>query len=495
MQRTIDRVGRLHVTGGTVMLRMSVGIGTGTYHFFMIGSVHRELLIAGPAMTETLAHGGDRRRGRDRPQPGPRRRGCDPALLGRAKEGVTLLSAPPDVAAQRAPDVGDVSEDRHRLVHPGRRAGPRPARAQRAGAPDDHGRLHRHDGHRRLLAEIGPEELGRGLDERIRSIQEAALRYEVPFYETDIGKSSVKALLTAGAPSSTGHDEERMLRALREIMDGPGLVPMRVGVNTGKVFTGDFGPPYRRAYRVFGDAINTAARVMSKAASPARSWPPRSSSTGRERSSRPRRSSRSRRRARPTPSGVDRRGRSGEGVAPHRLALVGREAELRVLQRVDGARGPGRDRRDRRRPGVGKTRSSTERSPVARLPPSHALRGVRVLDAVLPDAGSRPRDRRGDTAADPDEVEDPGAAVERRDPDSCPGCRCSASCSGSTCRTRPRPRPSTSGSCATGWPRSPSASRACSTAPAMLVIEDIHHMDEATGDLLARLSGRGGSRR
>ena len=38
-----------------------------------------------------------------------------------------------------------------------------------------------------------------------------------------------------------------------------------VGVNTGKVFTGDFGPPYRRAYRVFGDAINTAARVMSRA--------------------------------------------------------------------------------------------------------------------------------------------------------------------------------------------------------------------------------------
>ena len=99
----------------------------------------------------------------------------------------------------------------------------------------------------------------------MRAIQEAALRLEVPFYETDVGKSSVKALLTAGAPSSTGHDEERMLRTLRDVMDRPGIVPMRVGVNTGKVFTGDFGPPYRRAYRVFGDAINTAARVMSKA--------------------------------------------------------------------------------------------------------------------------------------------------------------------------------------------------------------------------------------
>ena len=49
------------------------------------------------------------------------------------------------------------------------------------------------------------------------------------------------------------------------MIDRPGLVPMRVGVNTGKVFAGDFGPSYRRTYSVFGDAINTAARVMAKA--------------------------------------------------------------------------------------------------------------------------------------------------------------------------------------------------------------------------------------
>jgi len=30
MQATIDRVGRLHLSGGTIVLRMSVGIGTGT---------------------------------------------------------------------------------------------------------------------------------------------------------------------------------------------------------------------------------------------------------------------------------------------------------------------------------------------------------------------------------------------------------------------------------------------------------------------------------
>ena len=76
-----------------------------------------------------------------------------------------------------------------------------------------------------LLADSGPDAFAEALDERICAIQEAALRYDVPFYETDVGKGSVKALLTAGAPSSTGHDEERMLRALREIMDQPGPDP------------------------------------------------------------------------------------------------------------------------------------------------------------------------------------------------------------------------------------------------------------------------------
>jgi len=264
MQGTIDRVGRLPLSGGAIVLRMSVGIGTGNFHFFMTGSVHRELLITGPAMTETLSMEAIADAGEI---------GISPALvgllpaacIGEPKDSITLLGAPPEVERERAPFVGSVEGlDIGSAI-------PVAARAHvllRKSEPE----------HRtitaafidmmdtdRLLEEIGPEALGRALDERMRAIQEAALRYEVPFYETDVGKSSVKALLTAGAPSATGHDEERMLRTLREIMEQDGIVPMRIGVNTGKVFTGDFGPPYRRAYRVFGDAINTAARVMSKA--------------------------------------------------------------------------------------------------------------------------------------------------------------------------------------------------------------------------------------
>jgi class 3 adenylate cyclase/tetratricopeptide (TPR) repeat protein len=264
LQRTIDRVGRLRVGGGTVTLRMSIGIATGEIDFFTAGSVHRELLVAGPVATETVTIEAVA----DAGEIGISRRLAallDPTCVGPDREGYPLLTSPPEVERQRAPDVGAVS-------------GLQVARCIPIAARE-HVLLERSEPEHRtitaafidlmdtdmLIERLGPDAFAEALDERIRMIEEAALQHEVPFYETDIGKGSIKALLTAGAPSSTGHDEEQMLRTLREVLDRDGVIPMRVGVNTGKVFTGDFGPPYRRAYRVFGDAINTAARVMSRA--------------------------------------------------------------------------------------------------------------------------------------------------------------------------------------------------------------------------------------
>ena len=78
-------------------------------------------------------------------------------------------------------------------------------------------------------------------------------------------KDGGKIILTAGAPISTENDEERMLIAARRIIDGERRIPVRIGINRGPVFAGDIGPAYRRTYTVMGDAVNLAARVMAKA--------------------------------------------------------------------------------------------------------------------------------------------------------------------------------------------------------------------------------------
>ena len=103
------------------------------------------------------------------------------------------------------------------------------------------------------------------LDQCVRSVQSAAAEHGVTFLETDIDRDGGKILLVAGAPRSAGRDEERMLRVARAVMDAADGLTLRIGVNRGDVFTGEFGPPFRRTYSIKGDAVNLAARVMAKA--------------------------------------------------------------------------------------------------------------------------------------------------------------------------------------------------------------------------------------
>ena len=73
----------------------------------------------------------------------------------------------------------------------------------------------------------------------MRLVQEAAERYEVCFLDSDIASDGGKIRLSAGAPRVVGDDEERMLLALRQIVEADPPLPVRVGVNRGPVFTGD----------------------------------------------------------------------------------------------------------------------------------------------------------------------------------------------------------------------------------------------------------------
>ena len=54
MRSKLRSIGRIETSAGLVTLRMSVGVGSGTYHLFLVGRSHRELMVTGPAASQTV---------------------------------------------------------------------------------------------------------------------------------------------------------------------------------------------------------------------------------------------------------------------------------------------------------------------------------------------------------------------------------------------------------------------------------------------------------
>jgi class 3 adenylate cyclase/tetratricopeptide (TPR) repeat protein len=272
MRHALRDLGRLETSAGSVALQMSIGIHSGPIHLFLAGRSHREMVVTGPGSTETVTMEAAADAGQII---------VSPSTAARLDASVVGPVAGPGLLLQSAPSSDD----------PG---GPRAAHEPTSvsGPPEEVLALHqalplalrnhlaaeRRDAeHRRVTIAFlkfrGADELIRtegagaaaeALDAIIQVVQEGVDRHDVTFLGTDIDADGGKVLLASGAPVSGGNDEERMLLALRDIVERPSRLALQIGVHAGHVFAGDVGPAYRRAYTVMGDAVNLAARVMGR---------------------------------------------------------------------------------------------------------------------------------------------------------------------------------------------------------------------------------------
>jgi len=265
MRATLRSVGRLDTTAGKVVLRMSVGVNSGTFHFFLVGESHREFMITGPAASRTVdmestATAGEILLSRDTAAALPSN------VLGRPKEEGILLRRGPVTLPFQHDDVEvsitsiDIAQAIPLALREHLLSGATEPEHRNATIAFVH-----FDGVDDLVETRGVDVVAAGLHELIACVQHAADDNGVTFLVTDIDHDGGKVILVAGAPNAMGDDEGRMLLALRSIVDAETTVPIRIGVNKGHVFAGDIGPAYRRTYTVMGDAVNLAARVMSMA--------------------------------------------------------------------------------------------------------------------------------------------------------------------------------------------------------------------------------------
>ena len=266
MRGALDDVGRIELPGARVTLQMSQGVHTGTFHFFAVGTSHLEMLPTGPAWSRTVAM-------EHAAEPGEILVSAETAallpseLVGDAKaSGVLLLREPPghDDKLPYIPRPKMAAEPLLRCLSPAIRT-----HVLAGGGTSEHRPVTiafiRFEGTDALIDQKGAAAAAEALH-RVVSVVEAATEEQgIAFLGSDVDADGGKLILTAGAPTVTGDDEDRMLLALRKIADSKPPIPLRIGVHRGAVFAGDIGPAYRRSYTVMGDAVNLTARLMAKA--------------------------------------------------------------------------------------------------------------------------------------------------------------------------------------------------------------------------------------
>jgi class 3 adenylate cyclase/tetratricopeptide (TPR) repeat protein len=339
--------GTVRTSVGRVALRVSIGVATGPIDLVLAGEGDgdRALFLVGPTTTSVVAMEREAVAG-EVMLDAATAAAVDPSLLREGRAGGRLLRRvqPPAREAQ-LPDIPP-GVDALPLVTPPLR----PFLRGGAGLESEHRQATvafvlagGTDG--RLAEPGGQDAVAADLSAWFGAACEAGERHGVTVLDTDATADGAVLFLAAGAPVATGEEEERLLRALRDILAIPeaGRLRLRAGTNRGPVFAGDLGASWRRTYTAMGDTTNLAARIAHKAE------PGQLLATAdvlarseTEFASRPLPAFKAKGKAEPVipyevgaPAGARTR-------AGRRLALAGRDAELRILRQALEAAHAGR---------------------------------------------------------------------------------------------------------------------------------------------------------
>ena len=268
MQWFIEQTGETMSSVGEVELRMSTGIYSGVCHFFLVDSSHRELVVAGPAATATIRLEDEANAGEVLVSPATAA-AVGPDWLAGERGGAALLALGRDPDAKAPPLADEVDRPTAELeLEAFVPAALRSYLRLEAGEAEHRqvtAAFLKFTGIDALLARGGPAAVSEALAALAVVVGGVTSELGLTFLESDIDRDGGKLYLVGGAPSSTGADEERMLRALRVILDSNSALTLSAGVHRGPAFAGDIGASARRTYAVMGDTVNLAARLAARA--------------------------------------------------------------------------------------------------------------------------------------------------------------------------------------------------------------------------------------
>ena len=265
MRRELRRASDIVTSVGRLSLSISIGVHSGEFHLFLVGEPHRELVVLGPGATEVVACE-NAARGGEIVISGATARTLPRGSARSREDGALLLRWRTAAAAAAGPLIArdDDNELAVRLL-PSVLAGV----VDRA-PPDPVHRVAtisfmRFSGTDEILESAGPAELADRLHATLAIAQSAFLAEDIALLCVDCDAGAGKIFCSAGVPVASEDDEGRMLRAARSIVDAGPPLPLQIGINRGHVFAAEVGSARRAAYSAMGDTTNTAARICGKA--------------------------------------------------------------------------------------------------------------------------------------------------------------------------------------------------------------------------------------
>lgn len=285
----------VHGSLGSVPLRLGIGLGSGTLRLLQLGNdQRREIVLLGQAAeeiarAEEVAAAGEVVAGRSLYEALP------PAWLAREADELAWLTieTPPDPppATPAAPATLSLPTE-SLLVNQLEALAPYlPEGLLGRLILDPSGRI---EGEHRIVTVLfsnvvnlpaysrtddGQAAITAVLQDHFITMQEAIARYNGTLNKIDVAREGYKLLALFGAPRAHEDDEARAVLAALAMQEAmPALnaraarrlgVPcdlrQRIGIHSGIVFAGNVGSSTRQEYSVMGDPVNLAARVMGQA--------------------------------------------------------------------------------------------------------------------------------------------------------------------------------------------------------------------------------------
>ena len=229
MRAALRTAGRIAAPRARVTLRMTIGVHSDALHLFLVGGSHLEPVVCGPAASTVL-------RMEQAARPGdivvsPQTAALLPARsLARRSARAGCCARRPAVPTRRPTRAPSRSPGDARRALPSDRACARTcatASRRRSTGSSPSPSCASAARTRSIQRDTAPTAAADALDELVRDVQAAADEHEVAFLGSDADVDGGKLLLCAGAPRVAGDDEERMLAALRRVVEGGAASPCR----------------------------------------------------------------------------------------------------------------------------------------------------------------------------------------------------------------------------------------------------------------------------